>query len=173
MKIDETYRNRLAMYLNSFDDNIDRDLLEVDLYDEEYEKECLERFEKNAELFYEECKKNDDKTWRFRYPNDRTEVKFNVYYSMNLKKYESLENCQEDIKNELLAYKKYFEPWNRNQPIDKTIHFGKKIGRSNDRYDYFMFLKHGLSYQPKYITKEELIKILKEDKYGYSSHCIF
>lgn len=163
MKIDETYRNRLAMYLNSFDNDIDRDLLEIDLYDEEYEKECCERFKKNA---IEYVKSNN---LDYRFDSDC----YHLYFRIMTDKYGSIENCPEDIKNELYAYKKYILYYMISFEVDKTIHFGKKIGRSNDRYDYFMYLRNGLSYQPKYITKEELIKILKEDKYGYSSHCIF
>ena len=82
-----------------------------------------------------------------------------------IKLYGSLESIPEDIQHPIKAYFMFEE--------NSKEEFGKVIGRSNDRYDYFMYLKYGLTYQPKYISKEELVKILKANKYGYSAHCIF
>lgn len=170
MEITESYRNKLFMYLNSFDINVERDLLEVDEYDHNYMVDCYKQFQSSVENFYNTCKAQERKDIGFRYDCEWFDVKYNVYYSQMIKTYGSLENCPTNIKNELLAFNKFdnYSPF-----YDPYLTFGKVIGRTTDRYDYFMFLKCGLVYEPKYITKEHLRNILKENKYGYSAHCIF
>lgn len=165
MIIDESYRNKLYIYLTSFDENIERDLLEVDVYDKEYQKECYKKFYELKNNFYEECKKSNRPDVCFRYPYDWNDLVSKVYINEMINLYGSLEYIPEHIQHPIKAYL-MFEKNSKEE-------FGKVIGRSNDRYDYFMYLKYGLTYRPKYISKEELVKILKANKYGYSAHCIF
>ena len=175
--IDETYRNRLFLYLNSFDQYVERDLLEVDIYDQEYQKECYKKFCELVKEFYEKCKSENRTDVWFRYPSDWFVVKCKTYISEMIKLYGSLESIPDNIQDPIRAFYKFgtdnvmCNDFNFEEV--KLEEFGKVIGRSTDRYDYFMYLKYGLTYEPKYITKEELYKILKYNKYGFSAHCIF
>jgi len=150
----EIYLSKLNNYLDTFDENVEKDSLEVDLFDKEEEI-------KYWNMFQEECKKNEesvgiDGRW--------SQEKWFNYYVI-LKRKELHNTITDDEVNMKLAFEKFGQ--------GNKIDFGKKIGRSNDRYDYFMYLKCGLNYKAKYITQEELMKILKENKYGYSKHLIF
>ncbi len=150
----EIYLSKLNNYLDTFDENVEKDSLEVDLFDKEEEI-------KYWNMFQEECKNIEESSgidgrW--------SQEKWYNYY-VKLKQKEIYNNITDDE----LKMKLAFEKFGQGNQID----FGKKIGRSNDRYDYFMYLKCGLNYKAKYITQEELMKILKENKYGYSKHLIF
>lgn len=163
--IDDSYRNKLFLYLNSFDEDVERDLLEVDVYDQDYMTECYKIFYVQKEQFYEQCKQENRQDLCLRYPFDWYSVISETYFLEMVKIYGSVEFMPDHIQHPIKAYLKF----EKNHIVD----FGKVVGRSVDRYDYFMYLKYGITYKPKYITKEELYKILKINKYGYSAHCIF
>lgn len=143
-------KQKLEDFLNSFSDDIEQDQLEIDIYDSSFMENSFSEFTNFANAFFMN-------TGRW------SQEKYEAAGQVLAKKIRDSE-ANESETNQYKAFLKAYH----NGP-----NFGPIIGRSNDRYDYFMYLKHGLTYQPKYISKEKLIKILKNNKYGYLEHCIF
>ncbi len=147
----DLYIEKLNLYLNSFDENVEKDSLEIDEYDLNEELNYFSKFKEEMNK-YDQSTGGIDGRWQ--------QEKFYLFVS-KLRD----ENFEIEDKDKLiLAFEKFV--------LRKKINFGKKLGRSNDRYDYFMYLKCGADYKAKYISQEELIKILKENKYGFSKHLI-
>lgn len=141
--------DKFKEYLNSIDINIDRDCLEQDIFDTQYERECFEKLMKLSEKF-------QDGRWA----QERICAAFN---SLMVKVNNG--SASEEEKDMFNSGRKFH--------LNEKINFGKKLGRTHDRYDYIMKLKLGPSYKPKYITQEELDKILNDNKYGFAKDFIF
>ncbi len=105
-------------------------------------------------MFWEECEKQNKITpFDGRWSQERYEGFYMFLKNKNVKSY--------DDEMMIKAYER-FRGWIK--------HFGKIIGKTNDRYDYCMYLKLGPSYQAKYISQDELLNIISQNKYGYSKH---
>jgi hypothetical protein len=148
LKEDELYLTKVKIFLDSVDIDCNREDLEITIYDEVEES-------KYFRMFIEECEKHFTVN---SYEGRWALEKYAQFHTFLLNK----KDKSDDQKIMMKAYLKF---------ILQTIkHFGKAIGTTTDRYDYIMYLKLGPSYKAKYISQEELLKIIAEDKYGYSKH---
>lgn len=147
LREEKIYLQKVKTFLETIDVNCDKDSLEISIYDEDEERRYYG-------MFSDECRKVHDKNPPGRWFQE-TEVLV----------YQTLRNKQNKTTDETFMMNAY-EKWT----LGTVKHFGKIIGKTNDRYDYIMYLKIGPSYQAKYITQEELLKIISENKYGYSKH---
>lgn len=148
LKDEEIYLNKVKQFVDSIDVNCNRDDLEISVYDELEESKYIT-------LFYNECEKQNkitpfDGRWR--------QEKFVGFY--NFLKAKTVKTTDDEM---MIKACEKFE-------LKIIKHFGKYLGTSTDRYDYFMYLKNGPSYQAKYMKQDELLKILGSNKYGYSKH---
>ena len=102
-------KQEIKEYLDSIDINIDRDCLEIDLHDKDYQGECYVELSELAN-------KEQDGRWH--------DEKFARVYARLTKS-----KCQKE-QDLCRAYEKIF--------MGKDIEFGPIVGRSEDRYDYVM-----------------------------------
>lgn len=143
LKKKEKKKNEVKEYLESIPLDIERECLEVDIYDTQYQLECRE------ELYNLSLKEPEG-----RWLQEKQASVYNKLFRSTIQKEQDI--CR--------AYEKFY--------VHKDIEFGPIIGRSEDRYDYVMRLKIGPSYTPKYISKTTLNEILKSNKYGMSEGVI-
>ena len=148
LKEDEVYLNKVKMFLESVDVNCNNSDLEIPIYD-------IVEESRYTTLFYEECEKQNKIT-----PFDGrwSQEKFQGFYTFLFQK----QNKTYDDEMMMKSYERNY--------LHTIKNFGKIIGTTNDRYDYIMYLKLGPSYQAKYISQAELLKIIADNKYGYSKH---
>lgn len=148
LKDEELYLSKVKQFVDSIDINCDRDSLEILIYDEVEESSYMR-------MFYEGCElQNKITPFDGRWSQER----FAGFYTFLKNKNPKSSDDEMMIK----AYEKF--------ELRTRKHFGKLLGQTTDRYDYFMYLKQGPSYEAKYITQDELLEILGSNKYGYSKH---
>lgn len=149
----ELQQNKLKNYLDSFDENCDPDSLETNVYDTKFQHDYFIKF-------YTYVENNPEEFTEGRWSQEKCAQYFQ---KLTLESYDAVGERLQEIEYLRAAYLKNYH----NGPS-----FGLTIGRTNDRYDYFMRLKVGPTYQPKKISKEQLIGILQNNKYGYSKDLI-